>query len=65
MPSGNRKRRDANVKLTGITMLQAATFLHEIQTKWLPRLACDSAKLQKKKGMADQWDVEFNFVYYY
>lgn len=65
MPSGNKKRRDANVKLTNIGIVQAATFLSEIQSKWPNRLTCDSAKLQKKKGMLDQWDVEFNFVYYY
>jgi hypothetical protein len=28
-------------------------------------LTCEQAEFRKKKGMSDQWDVDFKFVYYY
>jgi hypothetical protein len=63
--SSGKKRQDARVKLTNVSISQAATFLWTIQSTWLPRLTCENVKLQKKKGMPDQWDVDFSFLYYY
>jgi hypothetical protein len=62
--SNNKRRRNARVKLTDIDIVQAATFLSTIQSTWV-NLECDMAKLTKKKGLPDQWDVDFNFWYYY
>jgi hypothetical protein len=53
------------VKLTNVSISQAAKFLWTIQSMWPNRLTCENMKLQKKKGMPDQWDVEFSFLYYY
>jgi hypothetical protein len=64
VPSG-KKRQDARVKLTNVSISQAAKFLWTIQSMWPNRLTCENVKLQKKKGMPDQWDVEFSFLYYY
>jgi hypothetical protein len=62
--SGGKKRQDARLKLTNVTIVQAAKFLSTIQSMW-GLLTCESAKLTKKKGMPDQWDVDFRFLYYY
>jgi hypothetical protein len=63
--SGGKKRQDARVKLTNVGISQAAKFLSTIQSMWPSRLTCENVKLQKKKGMPDQWDVDFSFLYYY
>jgi hypothetical protein len=63
--SSGKKRQDARVKLTAVSIRQAAKFLWTIQSMWPSRLTCENLKLQKKKGMPDQWDVEFSFLYYY
>jgi hypothetical protein len=65
MASSGKKRQDAMVKLTNVGISQAARFLWRIQSMWPIRLTCESMKLQKKKGMPDQWDVDFSFLYYY
>jgi len=65
MTSGGKKRQDARVTLTNIQIRQAADFLWTLQSKYLTRLTCENVKLQKKKGMPDQWDVDFSFLYYY
>ena len=65
MVSSGKKRQDAMVKLKGVGISQAANFLSTIQTTWPSRLTCENLKLQRKKGMPDQWDVDFSFVYYY
>jgi hypothetical protein len=62
--SSNKRRQNARVKLTDIDIVQAATFLSTIQSTWV-NLECDRAKLTKKKGLPDQWDVDFTFWYYY
>lgn len=62
--SQGKKRQDARVKLTNVSIVQAAKFLYTIQSMWV-NLTCENIKLTKKKGMPDQWDVDFRFVYYY
>jgi hypothetical protein len=66
MASGGKKRQDAMVALKTVSISQAATFLSKMQTLYPSRLMCENLKLQKlKKGGPDQWDVDFNFIYYY
>ena len=64
VPSGNKKKQQARVKLTDVSIVQAATFLSRIQSTWV-KLTCDKVKLTKDKGLPDQWDVDFTFWYYY
>jgi len=64
MVSSGKKRQDARVKLTNVSIVQAARFLSMMQSMWV-NLTCENAKLQKKKGTPDQWDVDFSFLYYY
>jgi hypothetical protein len=59
-----KKRQDARVKLSDVSIVQAANFLSIIQSNWV-NLTCEKMELTKKKGMPDQWDVDFSFVYYY
>jgi len=59
-----KKRQEARIKLTNVSIVQAAKFLSTLQSMWAT-LTCDKVKLTKKKGMPDQWDVDFNFLYYY
>lgn len=65
IPSSGKKRQDARVRLTAVSIAQTAKFLSTIQSMWPNRLTCENLKLQKKKGMPDQWDVDFSFLYYY
>jgi hypothetical protein len=62
--SQSKKRQDAVVKLTGVSIVQAARFLWTMQTTWAT-LNCEKVKLTKKKGLPDEWDVDFSFNYYY
>jgi hypothetical protein len=62
--SQNKKRQDAIVKLTNVSIAQAAKFLWTMQVTWAT-LSCEKVKLTKKKGLPDQWDVDFTFTYYY
>jgi len=62
--SEGRKRQDARIKLTSVGIIQAANFLMSMQSMWVT-LQCQDVKLQKKKGMLDQWDADFRFIYYY
>jgi hypothetical protein len=62
-PQG-KKRQDAVVKLSNVTIVQAAKFLSTMQISWAT-LECDKIKLTKKKGLPDQWDVDLFFTYYY
>jgi len=64
VPSGNKRKQQARVKLTDVDVVQAATFLSRIQSTWV-KLTCDKVKLTKDKGLPDQWDVDFTFWYYY
>jgi len=63
-PSEVRKRQDARIKLTNVGVVQAAKFLSNMQSMWIA-LQCQDAKLQRKKGVPDQWDVDYRFLYYY
>lgn len=65
MVSSGKKRQDARVKLTAVSISQVAKFISTIQSMWPSRLTCENLKLQKKKGMPDQWDIDFSFLYYY
>jgi hypothetical protein len=64
MTSNGKKRQDARVVLKSVSIVQAAKFLSTMQKMYV-NLTCENAKLQKKKGMSDQWDVDFSFIYYY
>jgi hypothetical protein len=59
-----KRRQDAMVKLTGVSIVQAARFLSTMQMTWAT-LNCEKVKLSQKKGLPDQWDVDFSFTYYY
>ncbi len=59
-----KRRQDAKVKVTDVSIVQAARFLSTIQSMWV-NLTCEKVKLTKNKGMADQWVVDYSFVYYY
>ncbi len=59
-----KQRQDAMVKLTNVSIVQAARFLSTMQITWAT-LNCEKVKLTKKKGVPDQWDVDFSFTYYY
>ena len=59
-----KKRQEATVKLTNVGIVDAAKFLSTLQSRWVG-LSCEKAKLVKKKGMPDQWDVTLDFLYYY
>ena len=59
-----KKRQDARVKLTDVSIVQAARFLSLMQSTWA-NLTCETMELTRKKGMPDQWEVNFEFVYYY
>jgi len=62
--SGGKRRQDAQVKLLNVGVVQIAQFLHTAESLWV-HLSCETLKLQKKKGMPDQWDADFRFLYYY
>ena len=62
--SGGKRRQDAQVKLDAVSIVQIARFLSTIQATWVD-LSCEMMKLRKVKGMPDQWDVDFRFMYYY
>ncbi len=63
--TNGKKRQDCVVKLTDVSVSQAAGFLWRIQSLYPIRLTCESVKLQAKKGIKDQWDVDLSFHYYY
>ena len=62
--SGGKKRQDARLKLSNVSIAQAAKFLYTLQSMW-PLLTCESTNVTKQKGMPDQWNVDFRFLYYY
>jgi hypothetical protein len=59
-----KERQDARVKLKDVGIVQVASFLSKIQSTYTG-LQCDQVKLTKRKGMPDQWEVDFRFIYYY
>lgn len=60
--SGGKDVQQARVKLSNVTIVQAATFLSRILSTWV-NLTCDRIKLSKKQGMPDQWDIDLSFKY--
>ena len=64
IPVGGKRRQDARVKLSDVSIVQAARFLSTIQSMWV-NLTSVKTKLTKKKDMPDQWEVDFSFLYYY
>jgi len=62
--SAGKRRQDARIKLTDVSIVQTAEFLYTIQARWV-HLTCEKVKLTKKKGMPDQWEVDLDMVYYY
>ena len=64
MKSGGKRRQDAMVKLSDVSIVQAAEFLSRIQSMYV-NLTCEKIKLTRRQGMPDQWGIDLNFVYYY
>jgi hypothetical protein len=62
--SADKKTQNAKVTLKAIGIVQAATFLSQIQSRWVG-LKCDQTTLTKKEGVPDQWDVDMKFWYTY
>ena len=62
--TGGKKRQDARITLTNVSITKPAMFLYTIQSMWT-LLNCESLNLTKQKGMPDQWNAEFRFLYYY
>jgi len=62
--SGGQKSQNANVVLNQVDITTFAEFLSTIQLRW-GKLQCVRVKLEKKKGLADVWDVNIEFKYYY
>ena len=59
-----RNARMRRVKLTDVGIVQAAKFLSTMQSMWVTAHSARTSS-SKKKGMPDQWDVDFSFLYYY
>lgn len=62
--SGGKKVQRARVQLEDVSIVEAASFLSRILSRWV-NLTCDGVKLSKKAGMPDQWDVDLKFKYDY
>jgi len=62
--SGGQKSQTAKVDLNGIDIARSARFLSTMEFRWA-NLQCTQVKLTKKKAVADMWDVDLNFKYYY
>ena len=62
--SGGQKSQSANVVLRDVDITRFAKFLSTLQFRW-PTLQCVRAKLKKKKGLPDKWDVNLDFKHYY
>ena len=62
--SGGQKSQNAKVVLKQVGIAKFAKFLSTIQLRWA-NLQCTKVKLTKKKGLADTWDADIEFKYYY
>jgi hypothetical protein len=62
--TSGKKSQNGRVMLKNVGIVQAATFLSQMQTMYI-NLKCDQVKLTQKKGMPDQWDVDMDFWYTY
>ena len=59
-----QKSQNAKVVLKDIDIAKFANFLSTIQLRWA-KLQCAQAKLTKKKGLPDLWDMDIDLKYYY
>jgi len=64
LTSGGQKSQSARVSLKEVDIAQFAKFFSTIQFRWAS-LQCGNLKLTKKKGLANSWDVDMDFKYYY
>ena len=62
--SGGQKSQSARVSLQQVDITQFARFFSTLQFRWAS-LQCTNLKLIKKKGLANSWDVDMDFKYYY
>lgn len=62
--SGKKESQQARVNLNNVSIVPAASFLSTIQSMWV-NLNCERARLTKKEGMPDQWDMDLTFKYDY
>jgi hypothetical protein len=62
--TSGKRRQDAKIKLTDVSITQVAQFFHTLESRWV-NLTCEKIKLTKQKGMADRWTADFDFIYYY
>jgi len=59
-----QKSQSAHLKLEQVGIVQFVKFFWRIQLQW-GDLQCDRVKLTKVEGLADIWNVEIDFKYYY
>lgn len=62
--SGDKESQQARVGLMDVSIVQVAKFLWTIQSMWV-NLNCERARLTRKAGMPDQWDMDMTFRYDY
>ncbi len=60
-----QKSQRANVRLKDVEITKLARFLSTIQLRWANLQCIQLKKLQKKKGLADSWDADLDFKYYF
>jgi len=61
----DQKTQEAAVHLVDVDITTFAKFLTSVQMTW-PNLQCEQIDLNKKKGaVADQWNIDLRFKYYY
>lgn len=59
-----QKSQSAKINLKKVSIRKFASFFSTIQLHW-GKLQCVRVKLTKKKDLADAWDVDMDFKYYY
>ena len=62
--SGGQKSQNAKLALKRVGLTKFAKFLSAIQLRWA-NLQCTKVKLTRKKGLAETWNVDLEFKYYY
>ncbi|MHC4192987.1 MAG: hypothetical protein ACYS8I_00185 [Planctomycetota bacterium] len=62
MEKNKQKTRECNVVLKDVSIATFAKFLSTIQLRW-GRLECLNARLTRKRGLADKWQVTLDFKY--
>ncbi|MHC4260158.1 MAG: hypothetical protein ACYSTF_07095 [Planctomycetota bacterium] len=64
MEKDKQKTRECSVILKDVSIATFAKFLSTIQLRW-GRLECLNARLTRKRGLADKWQVTLEFKYRY